>query len=125
MRTVPTIATRFLQWQMVVVVGLSCLAYLVFGHIVARSVLLGGLLVVFPHCVWTFYFFTRKHRRPKQWLYTCYAGELLKITLTICFAVLLLKNSSIVLPAFLVGLIGAYAATIFPMMMGLKLNDER
>lgn len=110
---------------MVVIVGLSCLTCLVFGHIVARSVLFGGLLAVFPNCVWTFYFFTRKNRCPKQLLRDCYTGELLKIALIIFFGALLLQDSSILLPALLVGLIGAYTATIISVTMRLKLDDKR
>ncbi|OGT25550.1 MAG: hypothetical protein A3I77_04505 [Gammaproteobacteria bacterium RIFCSPLOWO2_02_FULL_42_14] len=122
-RAIPATMSRLLQWQWVAVGVITALALAMFGHIVARSVLFGGLLAAIPTGVSAFYFFTRKQQcRPKAILWSCYWSELIKLLVMVVLAVLLLRSGAILLAPLLTGFLSAYAAYFFPMSMRKMAN---
>jgi F0F1-type ATP synthase assembly protein I len=96
---------RFLQWQLLVAMSLTAIAWFLWGNDSALSVLFGGLLVVIPNIFLAIYLFIRAN--------SIYVGEALKIILTGLLLVLLLHYFSIALAPLLLGLLGTYAVYFF------------
>ena len=96
---------RFLQWQLLVAIGLTVITGFVWGYHFALSVLIGGLLVVVPNIVLVIYLLMRAN--------SIYIGEALKIILTGLLLVLLLHYFTIALAPLLLGLLGTYTVYFF------------
>lgn len=99
-----------LQWG--VVVGLSCLAWIVGGQVAAQSLLAAGAAVAIPNTVLALWLTFRVVKTGNAGAAAMMFGEILKIVLTISLLVMVVVRlrPDLSWPALIVGVIGALKA---------------
>lgn len=94
--------SRVLVIQAAVLLALSSAAMILFGWLVARSVLLGGLIAFIPNAYFALRISRSRGKTPQQIVRRFYVGEVIKLILTAALFFLVLQIPDIqVLPLFL------------------------